>query len=194
MQAGKRKRGKGEIAEERTSSLSESVSGAAENLQFLYGWGRGVFEKGELLPGGNRMLLTGTAYCTALLTGNGDVTAEEVSLPIRYECDFADLPESAESGTPDCRCSFTVWDVGGHLEGNVLHLHAEAGCGGIVLFASPCRWLSELTVDETAPLPKPKPAVVLYTPDPGETLWDVQKRYRTEDVTETEGKFVICKR
>ena len=33
MQAGKRKRGKGEIAEERTSSLIESVSGAAENIR-----------------------------------------------------------------------------------------------------------------------------------------------------------------
>ena len=33
VQAGKRKRGKGEIAEERTSSLSESVSGAAENIR-----------------------------------------------------------------------------------------------------------------------------------------------------------------
>lgn len=156
----------------------------SRNLQFLYGWGRGVFEKGEILPGGH-LQLTGTAYCTALLTGNGDVLTEEAALPIRYECDMA-LPGGY---VPDCRCSFTIWDVGGHLEGETLHLHAEVGCDGIVLLSAPCRWLSGMEIGE--PLPKPKPAVVLYTPDAGETMWDVQKRYRTDAVEEWEGKYVV---
>jgi len=158
-----------------------------ENLQFLYGWGRGVFEKGEALPGG-RMLLTGTAYCTALLTGNGDVTAEDIALPIRYECDGGMVNTDT---VPDCRCSFSVWDVGGHLDGTVLHLHAEAGCEGIVLHRGPCSWLDSLTLQ--APLPPARPAVILYTPAPGETLWDVQKRYRTDNIVETDGRFVVCR-
>ena len=185
-----------------TLTGEKQLRGETPHLQFLYGWGRGVFERGEVLPGtagGGRLLLTGTAYCTALLTGNGDVTAEEVTMPIRYECELHDMPENApempaEFTVPDCRCSFTVWDVGGHLEGSVLHIHAEAGCEGIVLVGEPCTWLAGLTVNADQPLPKGKPTVVLYTPDAGETMWDVQKRYRTDAVTESGGKFVVMQR
>ena len=159
------------------------------NLQFLYGWGRGVFEKGERLPGG-RLLLTGSAHCTALLTGNGDVVAEDVILPIRYECAMDDMGESSADGL-DCRCGFTVWDVGGHMDGTVLHLHVEAGCEGLILRRTSCTWLGSLTRRE--PLPKARPAVILYTPDPGETAWDVQKRYRTAAISEADGRYVVRK-
>ncbi len=171
----------------------------AGDLQFLYGWGRGMFEKGEMLAG-SRMLLTGTAHCTVLLTGNGDIVTEEAALPIRYEYDLnqsGNMPGSpmpdGETIVPDCRCSFTVWDVGGHMEGSILHLHAEAGCDGILLYRQECKWLHSLTCHADRPLPKSRPAVILYTPDPGETAWDVQKRYRTTNVTEADGRYVIRK-
>lgn len=154
-------------------------------LRFLYGWGRVSFEKGERLPGG-RILLTGTAHCTALLTGNGDVSAEEISIPIRYECDCA-----GSSTPPDCRCSFSIRDVSGHMEGAVLRLHAEAVCDGVVFDKEPCSWLQSLTCHADRPLPPARPAVILYTPDPAETAWDIQKRYRTDNITEAAGRFII---
>jgi len=168
----------------------------AAGLQFLCGWGRGVFERGEALPGG-RILLTGTAHCTVLLTGSGDIVTEEAALPIRYEYDPGQTGDAAvrweNGGVPDCRCSFTVPEIGGHMEGTVLHLHAEAVCDGIVLCRQDTAWLQALNCHRDRPLPRVRPALILYTPDAGETPWDVQKRYRTENVTEREGRYVIRK-
>ena len=161
-------------------------------LQFLCGWGRGVFERGEALPGG-RILLTGTAHCTVLLTGNGEIVSEEAALPIRYEYDPGQSGGVGESGVPDCRCSFAVPEVNGHMEGTVLHLHAEAVCNGIVLHRQETAWLQALTCHRDRPLPRVKPALILYTPEAGETLWDVQKRYRTENAVQREGRYVIRK-
>lgn len=162
----------------------------AAGLQFLYGWGRGSFEKGERLPGG-RILLTGTAHCTVLLTGNGDVLSEEAALPIRYECEWTESDTPADNRLTDCRCSFTILDVGGHMDGNVLRLHAEAACDGVVFTKEPCSWLQSLTCHADRPLPPARPAVILYTPEPAETPWDIQKRYRTDNITESAGRFII---
>ncbi len=165
-----------------------NVDGATE-LQFLYGWGKGRWEKAEVV--GEKLLLTGSALCTVLLTGNGDVVTEEVTLPIRYEYDRHELdhlPMDATNGLT-CLMRFSIWDVCGHMEGDTLHIHAEAGCDGILLHGADLVYLAAL--DETTPLPPSKPSVTLYTPAPTETLWDVQKRYHTTDVAEAGERYVI---
>lgn len=159
--------------------------GDNSNLQFLYGWGRGSFEKAELLQ--DKLVLTGRAVCTVLLTGNGDIVTEEVTLPIRYEWE---LPVG-EAPQLVSRCAFGIWDVGGHMEGDTLHLHAEVGCTGVALVSVPCSYLEQLVPDESTPLPPARPSLTLYTPDPTETVWDVQKRYRTTAVQEVGGRYVI---
>jgi len=155
--------------------------------RFLFGWGKGVFEKAERLPDG-RVLLWGSAVCTALLSGSGDVIAEEVTLPIRYEWT---CPEGEADETMDCLCTFRVWDVGGRVEGGVLRIHAEAGCEGTLFRRQSCSWLRDLQQHTDRPIPTPAPAVVIRIPDPEETLWDMQKRYRTESVEEQNSRCII---
>lgn len=184
-----------------------NVDGAKE-LQFLYGWGKGRWEKAEVV--GEKLILTGSALCTVLLTGNGDVVTEEVTLPIRYEYDRyehdryehdryehdryehdryeCDHRSSGADGLT-CLMRFSIWDVGGHMEGDTLHIHAEAGCDGILLHGTDLTYL--VSLEETMPLPPSKPSVTLYTPAPAETLWDVQKRYHTTDVAEAGERYVI---
>lgn len=183
MTSGRCIRGQVTLTGEKKLTEIENVG----DLQFLYGWGKARFEKAE--PMGEKLLLTGTATCTVCLTGNGDVVTEEVTLPIRYEWD---APISAEQ-TPTCRIRFSIWDVGGHMEGDTLHIHAEVGFDGIVLQSSHIQYLDALTIDETAPLPHDRPYITLYTPEPTETLWDVQKRYRTTNVQENGGRYVVRK-
>lgn len=161
--------------------------GDNSNLQVLYGWGRGSYEKTEWVK--DKLVSTGSAICTVLLTGNGNIVTEEVTLPIRYEWDLPleEVPQLVS------RCSFGIWDVGGHMEGDTLHVHAEAGCTGVALVSRSCPYLEQLVPDESTPLPPSRPSITLYTPAPTETVWDVQKRYRTPDVQENGGRYVVRK-
>lgn len=180
MTAGRCIRGQVTVTGEKKLTVVQGVN----DLQFLYGWGKGNFTKAE--QSGGKLILTGTATCTVLLTGNGDVVTEEVTLPIRYECEDTHATSKLE-----CRCHFSIWDVGGHMEGDTLHLHTEAGYTGIVLYGTTQPYLASLALDETSSLPHSRPAITLYTPTPTETLWDVQKRYRTTNVQESGGRYVV---
>ncbi len=159
----------------------------AGDLQCIYGWGTGRFEKGERL-GGGRYMLTGTALCTLILTGNGDLVTEEVSLPVRCEWDGGD---KEGEGTEDFRCRFAIGDVTGHMDGNLLRVQAEAYGDGILLRRADCGWLYRLEEHTDRPLPQRQSAIVLYTPEEGEDEWAVRKRYRTADVVEQGGRYVV---
>jgi len=158
----------------------ESEGGA---IRFLFGWGKGTFEKAE--PSGNdRMLLQGSAACTVLLESGGEIFSEEITMPIRY------LWEGGMDGC-DCRCSFPILEVNGHLEGNLLRLTAETAILGNAFVRRPQKWLQTLEENTSLPLPPARPAVSLYVPDPGESTWDIQKRFRTADITENDGRYII---
>lgn len=162
--------------------------GETEHWQFLYGCGRGVLDR--VVQEDGRWQLMGTAQCTVLLTGEGDVVTEEVTLPLRYPLEGEGM--SMEQSVPDCHMTISIWDVGGHIEGNTLYLHAEAGVSGVLLFPSERRYMTTLTIDKDRPLPPKQPAITLYTPMDTETVWDIQKRYRTTDVTETDtGRYIV---
>ncbi len=162
------------------------TEGAGE-LSCIYGWGSGRFEKGERLAGG-RYLLTGTAQCTLFLTGNGDLLTEEVTMPIRCEWDPGTMPVE---GTDDFRCRFSVGDVTGHMDGNLLRVQAEAYGEGLLFRRESVVWLQRLEEHGDRPLEQVKPSLVVYTPEAGEDAWAVRKRYRCEDVTDVGGRFVV---
>lgn len=141
------------------------------DMRYIYGFGRGTFTGGEIKNG--RLILTGTAVLTGILTGEGEVIAEECTIPLRYECE-------AGEGEGECawQCGVTLFDVGGRVDGDMLHMTAEAGINGVCLRKHTETSLENISLHGMEPLPKKRPAITLYTPDEEDTDWTVQKRYR----------------
>jgi len=155
-------------------------------MRFVYGFGRGSFGKAEIQNG--RLIMTGTAILTGILCGEGEVIAEECSIPLRYECEAGD-----KEGECLCQCGITLFDISGRVEGDMLHMTAEAGFNGIFLQKRTETGLETITLRGMEPLPKSRPTITLYTPEEGDTDWTVQKRYRVqkEAVEKTGSRYLI---
>ena len=159
-----------------------------EDMRYIYGFGRGTVTGGETQNG--RLILTGSAVLTGVLVGNGEVTAEECTIPLRYEC------EAGEGiGEYVCQCNVVLFDVGGRVDGDRLHMNAEAGINGICLCKHTENSLANITLRDAEPFAKKRPAITLYTPDEDDTDWTVQKRYRVceENIERINEKYLIRK-
>lgn len=157
-----------------TVSGSKPVRGG---MQYAGGWGRAVFEKAE--RAGGRLILTGSAWITALLCGDGDAISEECVIPVRYECDANG--DGQEDGELYGHCEITVCDTSGRCDGETLNVTAELGLNGVFLAEKPMRYLSGLTLDPASPVERPKNVLTLCVPEPSESDWDMMKRYRVSE-------------
>ncbi|MBE6597855.1 MAG: hypothetical protein E7638_00270 [Ruminococcaceae bacterium] len=140
------------------------------------GWGKAAFDKAE--QNGRRLTLTGNAVITSILCGEGEATAEECVIPVKYECE-TDGKESG--GELVGKCEFSVCDVGGRCDGETLNVTAELAINGVFLGERGLRYLETMTIDENAPTARRKNVLTICVPDEGESEWDVMKRYRVGD-------------
>lgn len=158
-----------------------SVSGSKQVRPGMYcagGWGRAVFEGAEFLPaerGGGRMLLSGVAYITAILCGEGEASSEEIVVPIKYEC------EGGSPGELSGKCEITVCDMTGRCDGDALNVTAELAINGVFYSERKTRYLTRMELDTSAPIERSRNVIRICAPDPSEEEWDVQKRYRATE-------------
>lgn len=143
------------------------------DMRYIYGFGRGTFTKGDIQNG--RLVLTGNAVLTGILSGEGEIITEECTIPLRYECETVNA-----AGESVCQCGISLFDVSGRVDGDTLHMTAEAGFNGICLLKHTETGLETIILKGMEALPKKRPAVTLYAPEASDTDWTVQKRYRVQ--------------
>lgn len=151
----------------------------------IYGFGRGQIDRVETT--GGRLVCTGNAAVTVFLKNGGEWSVEECVLPLRYEGNGT----VTEAGDPLQLIHVTVCDVSCRMDGSVMRVTAEAAVDGVICTQSQKTILSSLSA--AAPLPPKKPCITVCVPDPSESAWDIQKKYRAaaENITENNGRYVI---
>jgi len=166
-----------------TLSASKTIR---TGMTYAGGFGRASFDKAELSEG--KLVLSGNAAITAILCGNGEATAEECVVPVKYECN-ADCPSSCEITG---KWEAAVCDVSGRCDGENLNLTAELALSGIFLAEQNVRPLTLIRIDSTRPTEHKRNIMKIYVPDGSETEWDVMKRYRiAADSPRKSGKIYI---
>lgn len=176
-----------------------SVSGSRQirpGMSCAGGWGRVVFERAEFAQadrgserGGGRMVISGNAYITVILCGDGEAVSEECVIPVRYECE---VDSGSAGGDLMGKCEITVFDVSGRCDGETLNVTAELAINGVFLAENGVHYLSRMNLDTAAPVSRKKNVIKICVPDKSEEEWDIMKRYRVEDsVPKKAGKVYI---
>jgi len=159
-----------------------SVSGSKQikpGMTYAGGWGRAVFDKAE--RNGSRLVISGNAYITSILCGEGEAVSEECVIPVKYECE-AESPNSDKSGNGIVgKCEIIVCDTSGRCDGETLNVTAELALNGVFLEENGVRYLSCIKLDTSSRIAKKKNVIKICVPDKNESEWDIMKRYRVAD-------------
>ncbi len=153
-----------------TGSTKRSGNGTAGDY-IIGSYGKAVCTGVEY--SGTRPVVTGSAEIKVLLCGGGEVTEETARLPFRYECESGD----AANGDIFWRCDAVIADCSARLEGNAVQVTAELCLSIFAGVKSPVRYVTRLELDRTKPVDSRDGRIRLYYPNPGETVWDITKKY-----------------
>ena len=140
----------------------------------LTGWGAGSVEKAEVADG--KAILGGNVRLTAVSVGGGEAITEDVTVPLRYEWEALTGAPDTESVIGHTRADVT--DLAMRADGDTLTLTAELALSAALLAVTPVEAVTSVVPDGEAITERPN-RIRVYVPDPGETAWDVEKRFRT---------------
>ena len=126
---------------------------------------------------GKKLILHGNCACRVLLSADGDVIAEEFTVPFRYETEAAARGES-----PDLlwRCTAEAVDATARTEGDKIAVNVDLALSVSVLSREKIRCVSGVSVDRSAAVAAEEGVVRICYPDAGEPIWEVGKRYRAD--------------
>ena len=126
---------------------------------------------------GKKLILHGNCACRVLLSADGDVIAEEFTVPFRYETEAAARGES-----PDLlwRCTAEAVDATARTEGDKIAVNVDLALSVSVLSREKIRCVSGVSVDRSAAVAAEDGVVRICYPDAGEPIWEVGKRYRAD--------------
>jgi hypothetical protein len=126
---------------------------------------------------GKKLILHGNCACRVLLSADGDVIAEEFTVPFRYETEAAARGES-----PDLlwRCTAEAVDATARTEGDKIAVNVDLALSMSVLSREKIRCVSGVSVDRSAAVAAEEGVVRICYPDAGEPIWEVGKRYRAD--------------
>ncbi len=119
-----------------------------------------------------RLAVSGSCAVTVLLLSDGDVISEEFTLPFRYECESA-----AEAADLLWRCHVGTVDASARPEGDKLSVRLELSVSLCALGKSRIRFVDAAVLNKAAVPAKDDGCIRICYPDPGETLWEIAKRY-----------------
>lgn len=121
-----------------------------------------------------KLILHGTCAFTALILADGDITVEEFSLPLKYECDASD---ECDGGDILWRCAVETVSAAVRSEGDKLAAHADVSISLCALSRGKIRYVDTVTLTKSARRKADDGCIRICYPDAGEPLWDLAKRY-----------------
>lgn len=176
-------------------TVSASVKLPPER-SYVCAWGSGTAEKCAVR--GGRLYLDGAVKLCVVTAGGGDAAAEEVTVPLRYECEAADGAWDAEDGEIARKVQVTVTEVNARAErgsdGDLLSLSAELAIAAAALESETVHAavsIAPIAGAEPAENGRRKSGIRVYVPDAGESAWDVEKRFRLGREAKPEGHVYV---
>lgn len=161
------------------------------DMTYVCSWGGGYADKCEIA--GGRMCISGNVKITIVTAGGGEVIAEDLMIPLKYECEA--LPESVtgEDGTLCKRVAVNVTDVNVRVDGDTMNVTAELSIACIALAPEEISAVVSLSPTSDGGVAKEngENMIRVYVPDEGETPWDVEKRFRLGKEANLSGKAYI---
>lgn len=157
-------------------------------MTYVASWGRASAEKCEITD--SRCVISGSAYISVVEAGGGEAVLDEAVIPFRYE--FDGYAKQADF-KPDGRVEVRVTDIQAHADGESLGLTAELSVAAMLLCRESVRYVSAISAVEDAPAfaSSAENMIRIYSPDDGETAWDVEKRFRLGREPRMEGEIYI---
>lgn len=160
---------------------------------YVCSWGAGNIDRCEIRDG--RILMTGSAKISVVKSGGGEVSLEDVNIPIRYECEAIPGAANSDDGGLVKRTKVSVADISVRRDGDMLGITAELSIAAAVLGekSAMCAISIESVPDESkmSNTLRGKNIVHVYIPDQGETAWDVEKKFRLGREAVMEGEAYI---
>ncbi len=120
-----------------------------------------------------RLMLTGNCAVTVLLLSDGDVVAEELVLPWRYECDAA-VTDGADLLW---RCAAESVGASARPEGDKLSARLDLALSMTVLRRDKIRCVQTVTLTKSEKREADDGCIRVTYPARGEALWEIAKRY-----------------
>lgn len=163
--------------------------------ELVSAWGSADPGKCSVTGGVARM--TGTAKLTVLTRSGDEFAASEAVVPLRYEWEALPGSQDAEEGAVTGRTAAGVAEITARPSdsdgGTEWTVTAEVWVSAALLSASEVRGVVRLTPVRTADGCGPGRNVIrVYVPEPGESAWDVSKRFRLpEEAEPVDGVYVI---
>ena len=122
-----------------------------------------------------RLILHGTAAVRTVLGCDGDVIVEEFTMPIRYETEGS----APAAGDLLWRCTADVCAVHARPAGDRIGVDMDLSLSMTVLSREKIRCVQTVTLEAAAEAAREEEGRLrICYPDPGESVWEVGKRYR----------------
>ena len=161
--------------------------------EFLGGWG--TADPGKCAVQGGKAQTAGSVKLTLLTRTGDEIGADEVTLPLRYEWEALPGADDADEDLLSGRLEAGVAEISARPaeteSGIEWTVTAELWIAAAVLRAEPVRGTVRLIPAQEEEPPR-KNVIRVYVPEPDETPWDVEKRFRLPGPAEmTDGVYVI---
>lgn len=166
-----------------------------KGAEFVAAWGSA--DPGKCAVEGGVARMTGTAKLTVLTRSGDEFAASEAVVPLRYEWEALPGARDVEEGALTGRVAAGVGEITARPSdsdgGTEWTVTAEVWVSAALLFASEVRGVVRLTPVHTAEEGgRGRNVIRVYVPEPGESAWDVSKRFRLpEEAEPTDGVYVI---
>ena len=138
-------------------------------------------EIGERSTENGKLALDGKLQCHLLCRRGGEICTQDAAFPFRLI-----TGQGAENAYVDCR----VADCRVRLQNGILRADAEVQLSLCDALPLPLHVLNEAAFTPHAPAPRA--AIELYYPAPGQTLWDVAKKYGVSPDALCEANGLVC--
>ncbi len=171
-----------------TTSASMKIGG---DMSYVCSWGSGMIDRCEV--SGGRMIMNGSAKITVVKTGGGEVSAEDVMIPLRYECEAIDGAADSDDGGLAKRTKVGVTDISVRKDGDSLGITAELAITAATLEEKTVSCATEITSVRVDDRMKKKNVIRVYVPDKDETEWDVEKKFRLGREAKPEGAVYVIR-
>lgn len=132
---------------------------------------------------GDQLVLHGVAAVSVLLCADGEAVSEEFTVPFR--CELAREPQATMSQATMSqvasemitRCAIAVTAATVRTEGERFAVHLELCISSLAIARETVRCVSSITLDRAAPTARRDGVIRICYPDPGESMWEIARRY-----------------